>query len=50
MKLTDNELREVTKLLEAGRPLPDKYRFEHFCHLAEFVVGEFHKGPQAIHE
>ncbi len=27
IKLTDNEKREVLKLIEAGRPLPDKYRF-----------------------
>ncbi len=27
MKLTDTEIREVTKLIEAGKPLPDKYRF-----------------------
>jgi len=27
MKLTDNEIREVNKLIEAGKPLPDKYRF-----------------------
>ncbi len=27
MKLTDNELRDITKHLEAGKPLPDKYRF-----------------------
>lgn len=27
MKLTDNEKREVLKLIEAGKPLPDKYRF-----------------------
>lgn len=27
MKLTDSELRDVIKLLEAGKPLPDKYRF-----------------------
>ncbi|MCR1795655.1 site-specific DNA-methyltransferase [Leptospira sp. id769339] len=27
MKLTDNEIREVTKLIETGKPLPDKYRF-----------------------
>ncbi|MEI6847482.1 MAG: site-specific DNA-methyltransferase [Chlorobiaceae bacterium] len=27
MKLTDNEKREVIKCLEAGKPLPDKYRF-----------------------
>lgn len=27
MKLTDNELRDITQHLEAGKPLPDKYRF-----------------------
>lgn len=27
MKLTDNEKREILKLIEAGKPLPDKYRF-----------------------
>ena len=27
MKLTDAEQREVIKLIEAGKPLPDKYRF-----------------------
>lgn len=27
MKLTDAEIREVTRLIEAGKPLPDKYRF-----------------------
>lgn len=27
MKLTDTEIREVTRLIEAGKPLPDKYRF-----------------------
>ena len=27
MKLTDNEIRDITNLLEAGRPLPDYYRF-----------------------
>lgn len=27
MKLTDNEIREVNKLIEAGKTLPDKYRF-----------------------
>ena len=27
MKLTDAEQREVVKLVEAGKPLPDKYRF-----------------------
>ncbi|KAF0159997.1 MAG: adenine specific DNA methylase Mod [Syntrophaceae bacterium] len=27
MKLTDNEKREILKLIEAEKPLPDKYRF-----------------------
>ncbi len=27
MKLTDNEIRDITKHLEAGKPLPEKYRF-----------------------
>ena len=27
MKLTDNEKRDIIKLLEADRPLPEKYRF-----------------------
>jgi hypothetical protein len=27
MKLTDNEIRDITQHLEAGKPLPDKYRF-----------------------
>lgn len=27
MKLTDNEKREIQKLIEADKPLPDKYRF-----------------------
>ena len=27
MKLTDNEIRDINKLLEAGKTLPDKYRF-----------------------
>jgi DNA modification methylase len=27
MKLTDNEIRDINKLLEAGKPLPEKYRF-----------------------
>lgn len=27
MKLTDNEIRDITKLLEAGKPLPQKYHF-----------------------
>ncbi len=27
MKLSDNEIRDITRLLEDGKPLPDKYRF-----------------------
>ena len=27
MKLTDNEKRDVVKLIEEGRVLPEKYRF-----------------------
>lgn len=27
MRLTDNEIRDITKLLEQGKPLPDHYRF-----------------------
>jgi len=27
MKLSDNEIRDITHLLETGKPLPEKYRF-----------------------
>ncbi len=27
MSLTDNEKRDAVRLIEAGKPLPDKYRF-----------------------
>ncbi len=27
MKLSDNEIRDITRYLEAGKPLPDLYRF-----------------------
>jgi len=27
MRLTDNEIRDITKYLEEGKPLPEKYRF-----------------------
>ena len=30
MKLTDNEIRDITRLLEEGKPLPEKYRFTLF--------------------
>ena len=26
-KLPDNEIRDITKMLEAGKPLDDKYRY-----------------------
>ncbi len=31
MSLSDNELRDVVKLLESGKPLPDEYRFKLFA-------------------
>ena len=31
MQLTDNEIRDITKILESGRPLPDEYRFKLFA-------------------
>ncbi len=27
MKLTDNEIRDINRYLEEGKPLPEKYRF-----------------------
>ena len=30
MKLSDNEIRDITELLKIGKPLPDKYRFTLF--------------------
>ena len=27
MRLTDNEIRDIVKYLEAGKPLPEKFRF-----------------------
>ncbi len=35
MNLTDNEKRDAVKLLEASKPLPDKYRFLLFDHKRE---------------
>jgi len=35
MKLTDNEKRDVIKYLEAGKPLPEKYRFLLFSETQE---------------
>lgn len=31
MLLTDNEIRDITKILESGKPLPDEYRFKLFA-------------------
>ena len=30
MELTDNEIRDITNLLEKEKPLPDEYRFKLF--------------------
>ncbi len=35
MALSSNEIRDITKLLEAGKPLPDEYRFKLFNHNRE---------------
>jgi DNA modification methylase len=35
MKLTDNEIRDIVKLIEQGKPLPDEYRFKLFDHNRE---------------
>ncbi len=35
MRLTDNEIRDITKYLEAGKPLPDMYRFLLFAEKRE---------------
>lgn len=34
-RLSENEIREIIKLLEAGKPLPDEYRFKLFDHNRE---------------
>jgi len=31
MEFTDNEIRDINKYLESGKPLPDKYRFMLFA-------------------
>ncbi|MDB2324664.1 hypothetical protein N9W44_03790 [Alphaproteobacteria bacterium] len=31
MKLSDNDIRDISRLLEKGKPLPDKYRFMLFA-------------------
>ena len=60
MNLTDNEKREILKYLEAGKPLPNKYRFLLFDDKREVELvwngtglglsrpGEFH--PQSLAE
>jgi DNA modification methylase len=35
MRLTDNEIRNILKLLEEGKPLPDEYRFKLFDNTRE---------------
>jgi adenine-specific DNA-methyltransferase len=35
MKLTENEIRDIVKLLEQGKSLPDEYRFKVFDHNRE---------------
>jgi DNA modification methylase/ribosomal protein L16/L10AE len=35
MKLTDNEIRDINRYLEAGKPLPEKYRFLLFAEKRE---------------
>lgn len=37
MKLTDNEILDINKHLEAGKPLPDKYRFLLFENKREII-------------
>lgn len=39
MKLSDNEKRDVIKYLEAGKPLPDKYRFLLFSDDRKRLIG-----------
>jgi hypothetical protein len=35
MKLTDNEIRDINRYLESGKPLPEKYRFLLFAEKRE---------------
>jgi hypothetical protein len=35
MKLTDNEIRDINRYLESGKPLPEKYRFLLFAEKCE---------------
>ncbi|GHU52063.1 hypothetical protein FACS189496_1570 [Bacilli bacterium] len=43
MTLTDAEIREAVKLIEAGKPLPDKYRFLLFDDKREDVPLQIHR-------
>lgn len=52
MKLTDNEKREILKLIEADKPLPEKYRFLLFddkreAELARSGLADFRKYKDA---
>ena len=38
MKLSPNEIRDITNLLEAGKPLPEKYRFVLFGEQRNFEL------------
>ncbi len=38
MRLSDNEKRDAIKLLQEGKPLPDKYRFLLFQDDREYVI------------
>ena len=38
MKFNDNEIRDITRLLEAGKPLPEKYRFTLFGDVREIEL------------
>ena len=41
MELTDNEIRDITNLLEKGKSLPDKYRFKLFEEKREVELADF---------
>jgi hypothetical protein len=37
-KLSDHEIRDITKALEAGKPLDDKYRYLLFKEASDLVI------------
>ena len=48
MKLTDNEIRDINRYLEEGKPLPETYRFLLFVHKGFIrIIG---KGRGAYYE